>query len=87
MKIVGSILTRGNEKFNIFITSFRKRGNARRFTTSQLNTPCLQNLAQIGKRKQNVLIVGSQVSSAYPAKCGMQREAIKNVIIIKRCLT
>ena len=45
-----------------------------------LFTQCLQNSALIGER--SVLALSSQIPSAYPVMCGIQREAKKTIYFI-----
>ena len=44
---------------------------------AHMHTQCLNNSAEYGE--QSVLALGSQVPSAYPAMCGIQREAKKRI--------
>ena len=50
-----------------------------------LTTQCLQNLAESVERNNlnRDEVLGSQVPSVYPTKCGIQREAKKNMYVTR----
>ena len=80
MTVVGSISIQGNEIFNIFFSVPLVIAALR--TQHTMPQVFSEFLANIGEQKCFLPIIGSQVASAYPAMCKIQREPKKIHYII-----
>ena len=68
--------------FTLIFTFLRSGNRAKRRWVLSLNTQCLQNSAVSGERQWewSVITQGSQLPSAYSAKCGIRRVKLKNIL-------